>query len=66
MGRNIEKAFEEKDNVELPNNLLKLNLFPIIKDSYVIYLKRDKSVLERNRATVDRLCDLSRRMWQRC
>ncbi|MBI3815266.1 MAG: restriction endonuclease [Nitrospinae bacterium] len=52
---NIEKAFERKDNVELLNNLLKLNLFPI-KDSYVAYLKRDKSAIERNPATVDRLC----------
>jgi hypothetical protein len=52
---NIEKAFEKKDNVELLNNLLKLDLFPI-KDSYVAYLKRDKSSLERNPATVDRLC----------
>ena len=26
---NIEKAFEQKDNVELLNNLLKLELFPI-------------------------------------
>lgn len=53
--KNIEKAFEKKDNVGLLNNLLKLDLFPI-KDSYVAYLKRDKSSLERNPATVDRLC----------
>jgi len=52
---NIEKAFEKKDNVALLNNLLKLNLFPI-KDSYVAYLKRDKSSLDRNPATVNRLC----------
>lgn len=52
---NIEKAFEKKDNIELLNNLLKLDLFPI-KDSYVAYLKRDKSSLNRNPATVDRLC----------
>ncbi len=35
--------------------LLELDLFPI-KDSYVAYLKRDKSSIERNPATVDRLC----------
>jgi hypothetical protein len=53
--RNIEKAFEQRNNVELLENLLKLGLFPI-KDSYVAYLKRDKSALERNPATVNRLC----------
>lgn len=52
---NIEKAFEQRNNVELLENLLKLELFPI-KDSYVAYLKRDKSALERNPATVARLC----------
>lgn len=51
----VEKAYQEKDNLELLRNLLKLNLFPI-KDSYVAYLRRDKSALERNPATVDRLC----------
>ena len=35
-------------------NLLKLELFPI-KDSYVAYLKRDKSSIERNPKTIDRL-----------
>ncbi len=35
-------------------NLLKLDLFPI-KDSYVAYLKRDKTALERNPATSARL-----------
>ncbi len=53
--RNIEKAFEQRNNVELLENLLQLDLFPI-KDSYVAYLKRDKSALERNPATVNRLC----------
>ena len=53
--KNIEKAFEKKDNVALLKNLLRLKLFPI-KNSYVAYLKRDKSAMERNPATVDRLC----------
>ena len=44
-----------KDNSALLNALLKLDLFPI-KDSYVTYLKRDKSVRRRNPNTVDRLC----------
>lgn len=51
----IEKSFNKKNNIELLKNLLKAELFPI-KDSYVAYLKRDKSSIERNPATVDRLC----------
>ncbi len=34
---------------------MKLNLFPI-KDSYVAYLKRDGSSIERNPETINRLC----------
>lgn len=52
--KDVEKAFEKRDNVELLENLLKLELFPI-KDSYVAYLKRDKGALKRNPATADRL-----------
>jgi hypothetical protein len=51
---NVEKSFKEKNNAELLHNLIKLNLFPI-KDSYVAYLKRDKTALERNPATAARL-----------
>ena len=51
----VEKSFNEKDNVTLLKTLLKFDLFPI-KDSYIAYLKRDKSALERNPNTVDRLC----------
>lgn len=53
--KSIEKAFKKKDNNELIKNLLKLNLFPI-KDSYVAYLKRDCSAIERNPETINRLC----------
>lgn len=53
--KSVEIAFEKRNNVELLENLLKLDLFPI-KDSYVAYLKRDKDALKRNPATVDRLC----------
>ncbi len=53
--KSVEKAFKKKDNDELINNLLKLNLFPI-KDSYVAYLKRDNSAIERNPETINRLC----------
>lgn len=51
----IENAFNEQDKLSLLENLLSLDLFPI-KDSYVAYLKRDKSAIKRNPATVDRLC----------
>jgi len=52
--KEVEKAFKNRDNVALLENLIKLDLFPI-KDSYVAYLKRDKSALQRNPATADRL-----------
>jgi len=50
----IERAFNDKNKIELLKLLLSLNLFPI-KDSYVAYLKRDSSAINRNPATVDRL-----------
>lgn len=53
--KGIEKAFENKNNVVLLENILKLDLFPL-KDSYVAYLKRDKKALKRNPATAARLC----------
>ncbi|MDQ1266265.1 MAG: hypothetical protein QG635_1417, partial [Bacteroidota bacterium] len=51
----IEDSFNNQNNIELISNLIKLNLFPI-KDSYVAYLKRDKSSIERNPETINRLC----------
>lgn len=51
----VEAAFEQKDNIALMESLLKLKLFPV-KDSYVAFLKKDKSALHRNPATVARLC----------
>lgn len=53
--KEIEEAFNKRDNIDLLQNLLKLDLFPI-KDSYVAYLKRDSSAIERNPETVNRLC----------
>ena len=50
-----EEAFNRKDNAQLLDSLLDLPLFPI-KDSYVAYLKRDQSAIERNPETVSRLC----------
>ncbi|OPG35574.1 restriction endonuclease [Helicobacter pylori] len=52
---NIEYHFKQKDNLALITELLNLNLFPI-KDSYMAYLKRDKSTLERNPRTINRIC----------
>ena len=52
--KKIEESFEKKDNTKLIESLLKLELFPI-KDSYVAYLKRDKSSIDRNPKTIDRL-----------
>jgi hypothetical protein len=51
----IEQAFNDQNNDELLRELLKFDLFPI-KDSYVAYLKRDKSAIERNPQTINRLC----------
>ena len=51
----IEEAFNKQNNNELLQGLLKFDLFPI-KDSYVAYFKRDKSAIERNPKTINRLC----------
>ena len=51
----VEKSFNESDNLDLLETLLEFDLFPI-KDSYVAYLKRDSAAIKRNPATVDRLC----------
>lgn len=53
--KNIEKAFKRQNNLQLINELLKLDLFPI-KDSYIAYLKRDKTAIERNPRTINRIC----------
>ncbi|MFI4910357.1 MAG: restriction endonuclease [Sedimentisphaeraceae bacterium JB056] len=51
----VESSFKAKDNTSLLRNLLTLDLFPI-KDSYIAFLKRDKSAIERNPKTVNRIC----------
>ena len=51
----VEDAFRKKRNEQLIKHLSGLDLFPI-KDSYVAYLKRDPSAIERNPETVKRLC----------
>jgi len=52
---NIEKYFNRKSNDNLIRELLKFNLFPI-KDSYIAYLKRDESAIDRNPKTINRIC----------
>lgn len=51
----IEDAYNNRNNEILLKELLKLNLFPI-KDSYVAFLKRDKTAVSRNPKTINRLC----------
>jgi len=51
----VEKAFKRKNNGVLIRELLKLDLFPI-KDSYIAYLKRDSSSIDRNPRTINRIC----------
>lgn len=54
MWKNVEKCFENQDNLELVKSLLCCDLFPI-KDSYIAYFKRDSSALQRNPKTVNRI-----------
>jgi hypothetical protein len=68
--KQIKKAYEDGDKGKLFTLLLSLELFPI-KDSYVAYLKRDKTAIERNPETVDRLYGRIRELgidelWKRC
>lgn len=51
----IETSYNGKDNKALLRALLELDLFPI-KDGYVPYLRRDKSAIDRNPDTVNRIC----------
>ena len=50
----IKKYFNNKDSKNLLNVLLAQEIFPI-KDSYIAYLKRDKSAIDRNPNTVNRI-----------
>lgn len=53
--KEVEKSFKKRDNDLLIKQLLKLDLFPI-KDSYIAYLKRDISAIDRNPRTINRIC----------
>lgn len=50
----IEGAFNNQNNEDLIRELLNLELFPI-KDSYVAYLRRDRTAIERNPRTINRI-----------
>jgi len=50
----VEMAYEQKDKEALIMALLKMPLFPL-KDSFVAFLKEDKSAIKRNPKTVERL-----------
>lgn len=52
--KSIEYNFNNKNNIELVKSLLKCDLFPI-KDSYIAYLRKDSSSLERNPQTINRI-----------
>ena len=51
----VERAYNSQNNQLLITELLQLELFPI-RDSYVAYLKHDKTALQRNPQTVNRIC----------
>lgn len=53
----ITSAYENRDDQGLLSLLLKQEIFPI-KDSFVAYLKKDKSAILRNPETVERITNL--------
>lgn len=50
----IKQYYENKNTLELLNILLEQEIFPL-KDSYIAYLKRDKTAIHRNPQTVNRI-----------
>ena len=66
----IVTNYNNSNNVELFKALLELDLFPI-KDGYVPYFRRDKSAIDRNPNTVNRICGRVRelgldRLYEKC
>ncbi len=53
--RKVEEHYNSHNNVEMFKQLLNLKLFPI-KDGYVPYFRKDKTAIERNPNTVNRIC----------
>lgn len=51
----FQKAFKNDNQEKIIESLLDFELFPI-KDSYIAYLRRDKSAIKRNPLTVARIC----------
>lgn len=51
----FEKAFSADEQEKIIESLLDFDLFPI-KDSYIAYLRCDKSAIKRNPATIARIC----------
>lgn len=52
----IRESFVSKDNAGLLDKLLNLDRFPY-KDSYVGFLRKDRTAIQRNPETVTRICD---------
>ena len=52
----IRESFEERDDTAILDKLLNLDKFPY-KDSYIAFLRTDRSAIERNPQTVQRICD---------
>ena len=52
----IKQLFEKKDKITLLNKLLDLEKFPY-KDSYIGFLRKDRSAIARNPKTVKRISD---------
>lgn len=57
----IRKAFEEGDAVEVLQQLLNLEKFPY-KDSYTAFLRKDRTAIERNPGTVNRIMNVLGKM----
>lgn len=53
----IRNAYEKQDNVGLLEKLLDLEKFPF-KDSYISFLRTDRSAIKRNPKTVQRICSM--------
>jgi len=51
----IDSMMQEQNCISLLNTLLDLEIFPF-KDSYIAFLRKDRTSIERNPSTVDRIC----------
>ena len=66
----VERSYRSMNNSELFRSLLDLELFPV-KDGYVPYFRHDRSAIDRNPDTVNRICGRIREMgidklWEKC